>query len=138
MIVLGGIEGREGHDFGNDWTRIDLGCGKLRDVGFGDLFLFVRGVEDRRAILRAGVRTLTVELRGVVDHGKIDHQKLAVGDLGRVVDDADGFGVSGDAQADRFVAGRFYKAAGISRGGRGYTFYMLEYALYAPEASAGK
>ena len=44
-------------------SRIHAGLVELRDVGFGDLLLRVVGVEDGRAILRAGVRTLAVQLR---------------------------------------------------------------------------
>jgi len=81
VVILGWIKGLEGDNFGDDRPRIDLGGGELSDVGFRNTFLFVRSIENRGAVLRTGVRPLSVQLRGIMNHGKIDHQQLAVGDL---------------------------------------------------------
>ena len=51
---------------------------KLGNISFRDAFLFVIAVKDDRAILRAGVRLLTIELRGVVNHGEEDFEERRV------------------------------------------------------------
>ena len=50
----------------DDRTRINLRRLELRDAGLGDLRLRLVLRENLRAILRAGVRSLAVELRWVV------------------------------------------------------------------------
>src|SRR6202022_3771556 len=60
VIGLGRIESFQRPDLGHDRLLVDL-CGvELRDIGLGDFLLLVAGGEDRRAILRARVRTLAV------------------------------------------------------------------------------
>src|SRR5216683_6866250 len=73
VIVLGAKEGFEGHDLGDNFPGIDLGGIELLDVGAGDALLFLIGIENGRAILRAVVRPLAIELRGVVRDGEKDH-----------------------------------------------------------------
>ena len=58
---------------------------ELLDVGLGDAALLVARVEDRRAVLRADVAALAVDLRRVVGDGEVDAQQLAVSDAPRVV-----------------------------------------------------
>ena len=66
MVALGGIEGLEGLDFRDDGPGVDLCSIELCDVSLGDALLFGNGVEDRGAVLGAGVRTLAIPLRGIV------------------------------------------------------------------------
>src|ERR1700682_1569480 len=74
-------------DLRHDRLLVDF-CGvELRDIGLSNLLLLVGSGEDRRAILRAAVRALPVQLRRVVRHREEDLQDLAVADLLRVVFD---------------------------------------------------
>src|SRR6185369_6946818 len=91
----------------------------------------------RRAILRAGVRALAVQLRRVVHDGEEDLQDLAVADLLRIVLDLDRLGVSGRAGADHGVVRGHLAAAGIAGHGVEHASGVLVYALHAPEAAAG-
>src|SRR6185295_9665705 len=69
VIALRVIETLELVDACDDRFAEQAGLVELRDVGGRDLFLPVVRIEDRRTILRAGIRPLPVELRRVVDHG---------------------------------------------------------------------
>src|SRR6266852_1182370 len=103
MVVLGGIESLEGLDLRDDRPGVDLCSVELRDVGLRDALLLRAAVEDRGAVLGASVRTLAIPLRGIVRDREKNHQELAVGELRRIVGDADRFGVAGDAHAHTFV-----------------------------------
>lgn len=70
---------------------------------FGDGFLLVVVVEDARAVLGSAVWTLGVEGCGVV-HAVEEFEELAVGDLGWVVVELDGFGVASTSTANTSVA----------------------------------
>src|SRR5271155_347560 len=60
VIGLGGIKSFQCDHLSHDRRRVNFGLVELRDVRFGDPLLFVVGVENRRTILGAGVRSLTV------------------------------------------------------------------------------
>src|SRR5260370_26348002 len=93
MIALSRVEGLEGLDFCDDGPGVSLRSIKLRDVGSSDALLLRAGVEDGGAVLRAGVRTLAIPLRGIVRDGEKNHQELAVAELRWIVGDAYGFSV---------------------------------------------
>ena len=80
VVGLGRIERLQRHDRRHDRPREDLRVSQLLDVRRRDLLLLVVDVEDRRAILRAVVRPLPIQLRRVVRDGEEDLQQLAVGD----------------------------------------------------------
>src|SRR6476646_1567504 len=137
MVGLGWVEGLEGNDLGNDGLRIDL-CGvELGNVGLGNFLLLAVRIENRRAVLRAVVGALVVELSRVVGDGKKDHQNLAVGNLGRIKNYLYGFGVPGRSCADILVVGGVCRAAGVAGSGGAHAFQMLENSLNAPKAAAG-
>src|SRR5258706_5277753 len=96
VVILGGVEGLELFHGGDDGIVEGLGVVELFDVGLGYLFLFFALIEDRGAVLGALVGALAIFGGGVVG-GEEDAQELAIGDLRRVVGDADGFGVTGVA-----------------------------------------
>src|SRR5262249_28238219 len=75
--------------------------------------LLGRVVEDRRAVLRAVVRSLTVELRGIVQLPERVEQ-LIVGYFLRIVGELHDFRVSGSVRADIFVRGIVERAAQIT------------------------
>src|SRR6266403_4383119 len=81
MIGLRRIKRFQRADLGHDRLLVDLGGVELGDIGLRNLLLFVAGGKDRRAILRAGVRALAVQLRRVVHDGEEDLQDLAIRNL---------------------------------------------------------
>src|SRR5258706_14753000 len=81
MVALGGIESLEGLDFRDDGPGVDLRGVELRDIGLSYALLLCTGVENRGAVLGAGVRTLAIPLRGIVRDGEKNSQELAVGEL---------------------------------------------------------
>ena len=72
--------------------------------------LFGRMGEDHRPVLTADVRTLAVDLGGIVKLEKFAHQ-LFIPDLGRIIGDLDGLGMAGPPGGYGFVVGRFGRAA---------------------------
>ena len=60
VVILGGVEGLERDDLGDDELRINFCRVELRNVGFGDFLLLLVRIEDGRAILSAVVRALAV------------------------------------------------------------------------------
>src|ERR1700676_1266960 len=114
VVVLGGVEGLEGDDLRDDGLRINFCSVELRDISFGDFLLPLVRIENGRAVLRAVIRALAIELSGIVPDGKKDHENLAVGNLGWIEDDFHGFGVAGFAGADISVMGGLCRAAGIA------------------------
>ena len=88
--------------------------------------------------MRSDVRTLAVELRGVVHDGEKDAQQGAEADDGGVVDDFDGFGVAGVHGRDGAIDGRGFVAAGVTDGCLDDSLDALEDGLRAPEAASGE
>ena len=109
---------------------------ELREVGFGDTRLFGRGRKNRRAVLRADVRPLPIELGGIVRDGEVNLQDLAIRDLARVEGDLYRFGVAGRSGADDLVLCRALIAAGVARDGAGHTCDVLKHSLHTPETAA--
>ena len=136
VIILRRIERLQRHHLGHDRLGKHFGFVELRDVRFRDLLLLVVAVENHRAILRAIVRPLPVQLRGIVGHREKHPQQFSIGDLRRIVCNLHRFGVAGFAGADDFIFRGLGLAARISRSRAGYTFYVLEDRLDAPETSA--
>ncbi len=81
MVGLGVVETLQRHHLRHNGIGKHFGRIELRNVGGADLPLFFAGIEDCRAIRRSNVRSLTIELRRVVNDGKENLQKLAVRDL---------------------------------------------------------
>src|SRR5436305_12543580 len=96
MIVLRRPEFVGIFDRGDD-RLVDAGL-RARDRFIGLLFLHIVGREDRRAILRADVVALAVELGRIVRREE-DVEQVAVIELRGVEADADRLGVPGIATA---------------------------------------
>lgn len=93
VIVLGGVEGLERFDGGDDWVAPDFGVGDfLHDFHRPLSFFFVRDENDR-AVLGAEIGPLLVQRGGVVDREKDAEQVFRLDD-GRVVSDFDDFGMA--------------------------------------------
>src|ERR1044072_8438810 len=105
MVVLGRVELVEWNDLCDEGRVTHARCIHLCDDLLGRLALLGAMVEDRRAVLRAHVRALTVQGRRVV-YGEEDFEKFAVGDGRRVEGYLHDFGVAGRALADLPVRGR--------------------------------
>src|ERR1700730_508140 len=138
MVILGGIEGIETHHLGCDRPAKDLRWIELVDVGLGDPLLFRGSVKDCRAILRAFVRSLTIQLCRVMRDGEVHLKQLAVGNARWIVDDLDSFGVSGPTRADRLVLGRTGSASRVSRSGAHDSLDVLEHGLDTPKAASSE
>ncbi len=96
--------------------------------------------EDRRAILCADIRALSVQSGWVMACPEGFEQRV-IADLRRVKDDLDGFGMAGGSGADFFVGGGVFCAAHAAhiadlRGDDARQF--LECRLDTPKASGGE
>ena len=87
MIVLRLVEFRQRLQRGHDRRGEQLVPLDLLDIGLGYRLLRVVAVEDRRAVLRALVVALPVELRRIVGDGEEQLEDLAVAEAARVVGD---------------------------------------------------
>ena len=89
VITLGRIEGFESNHLSDDGFLEDLSCVELGDVAFDDLLVFLISIEDHGAVLRAGVRSLAVELCRVMRNGEEDLQQATQSDLGWIINNLD-------------------------------------------------
>src|SRR5271166_223899 len=80
MVLLGGVKMRQRHHLGDDWPGKSLAPLKPGDIGLRLALLLFVGVEDYRAVLGPGIRTLPVELGRVVSNKKENPQQLIVRD----------------------------------------------------------
>src|SRR5205807_2444104 len=113
MVVLRLVEGLRRRHLGDDRVAPDPGGRQVPDHLLGGGLLGVAVVEDRRAILRALVRTLPVE-RGRVVHREERVEDLPERDDLRVEGDLDRLGVPGAPRAHLTVRGIRHGAAGIA------------------------
>ena len=84
MVALRRIKSFQRIYAGDNRARKRMGAIQLRDVSFGNALLILIGIENGGSILCAGIGSLAIQLRGIVDHGKCDLQYLPVGNGGRV------------------------------------------------------
>jgi len=98
VIGLSRIERLQRHDLGHDGAREHFRCVELRDVSLCNPLLLVVAVENRRAILRAIVRTWRLSCVGSCATEKT-LAEVSVSDLRRVVDDLHRLGMAGLARA---------------------------------------
>ena len=78
VVSLGGIKGFQRDHLSHNGTREDFGLVQLRDVRLGNSLLLIAVIENGRAILAAGVWSLTVQLRGIVRDREEDLKKLSI------------------------------------------------------------
>ncbi len=79
MVLLGPPEGGGGDDLGGDGLTVGSGGVELGDAGSGLGGLLVGVGEDDAAVLRSEVRTLAVDLGGIV-HGEEGVEQRLVGE----------------------------------------------------------
>src|SRR5204863_8446379 len=111
VVALSTVEALQGRNLSNDATLKHFRIVQLRDISIRNPLLIVTEIKDRRAIRRAYIWPLPVELRGIVGHGKEDAQQVAVGNFGGLVNHFNGLGMTG-----RF---RRYPVVGCSFSGAG-------------------
>src|SRR3954471_4260714 len=138
VIRLGWIERPQRGYLGGERGGKYFLLSQLRDIVLGYALLLVVGIEDRRAVLRSLVRTLAVQLRGIVRNREKHSQQFTVCNLRRIEDHLNGLGVAGLAGADDFVFGSFGASARVARRRADHSLNVLEYGLHTPEAAAGK
>ena len=112
----------------------------LFEVGFGcagELFLRSIREKDGAPVLGTNVGALPVERGGIVVVPE-DVEELGVGDLFRIVSDADGFGVAGAVGADVLVGRILGGTAGIADFGDEDTFGLAEGFFDAPKATSSE
>src|SRR6185437_1444360 len=103
MILFGRVKRLKWDHLSHNRMPEHMSLIELLDVSLGHLLLLGAYVEDCRTILRALVRPLAVQFRGVVGNGEKDLQQLPVSDARRVVRDPYGFGVPVSARAHRLI-----------------------------------
>ena len=138
VVAFGGPELLERHHLSHDFTIIFLRSIDLGDGGFEGFFLFRRAVENDRAVLRAGVRSLAVQLRGVVRGGEEDVGQLLIADYFGVVVNLHRFGVAGGFFSHLLVGGISLGAAGIAAHHLLHAFYLFKRFFLRPETAAGE
>src|SRR5262245_35301172 len=94
MVFLGGIESPELRHLGHDRLTEHLSVLKLLDVSFRDPLLLGVFPEDCRTVLFTPIRTLPVQLGGIVSDREKYLEKLPVGKLRRIEGNLDRFRVS--------------------------------------------
>src|SRR6266850_296079 len=98
VIVLGGVKLAQRFERSGDRPREGMLLVERTNLGFRGPLLVVVGMENGRAILRANVVPLAVELRRVVSIEKYVEQSV-VADLGRIIRNSDRFDMSRIAAA---------------------------------------
>src|ERR1700683_5214618 len=137
VVFLGTIELRCGYDLRDDRPLEDARLSERRHclARFGYLCGVVE--ENSRAILRAVIGPLAIELRGVVALEE-NRQQLLVGNLVWIEFDLDRFGVAGRIRAHFLVRRILGVAADIADGRRGDALHLPERVLDAPETARCK
>src|SRR5262245_13083787 len=122
-----------GNDFGDCLARPQTGSIDVGNRVFGDAFLLIARVEDRRAIAGADVVALAVARARVVDLEE-EFEQLPVADARRVEEDLDRLGVPRVIAISRVGVA----AAGVSDPRRQNAVLAANEVLRAPEAAAGE
>ena len=137
VISLGLIEMIERFDFGDDGRGELAGLVQLTDEAFGLLSLRVAGIENDRAVLRAGIIALAVKGGGIVRREK-DDQEIAIGDQGWVEFDARAFGVAGSAATNIAIGGVRGVPASVTRRDSKNSIEVFEHSVRAPETASAE
>src|SRR5665213_290731 len=114
VIALGVVEILRRLHLGDDLARIRLGLRELIDVRLRRVLLRIARIPEHRAILRAVIRALVIELGRIGGHGEEGAQEIRVRHLRRIEGDAYGLGVAGAARAHLFVARILQRTASVT------------------------
>ena len=135
MIALGLKPFPERRYFGDNRSTPDIGCPLARRREMLPL-RFIR-IKHGRAILRTRIRTLAVELAGIMK-GKEDVEDDGLRNDGLVEGDGNRLGVAGAARADRLVVRGGRLSPGVAGNDCGYTLKNAVNSIQAPETTAGE
>src|SRR5690348_15010087 len=138
VVILSTIETLQGRNLSNDASLKEFRIVQLRDISIRNPLLVITDIEDRGAIRRADIWSLAVELRGIVSHGKEDAQKLAVGNFRGIVNDFNGFGMTGRFRRNLVVGCGCGGTASISSRSMDNAFHSFKNCLCAPKTAASK
>ena len=114
MIIFRRIKFIECGDFRDDRPVVNFGFRDFFDDLFGNAFLLVRMIKDRRTIRTADVVSLPIERRRIVNREK-DAQKIGKRKLLRIEFDLCDFGVAGRFRTNLRVCRIFRMSARIAR-----------------------
>src|SRR5438552_16251834 len=134
MIVFRLVERRRRSDLGHDRARKLSARRQLRLRLLGDSLLLVAVIENRRTVLGADVRALTVQRRRIVILPE-DVEQLLVRHLRRIVDELNHFGVSRASAAHILIGRVLERPAEITDGRVLHTVYVAKGRLDSPEAA---
>src|SRR6267143_646272 len=136
VIGLGFVPGPGRSDFRHDRIDIELlfchGCDHL----LGNLLLLRCMVENCRAVLCAGIMTLPVERRRIVDD-KQHFKQLAIAADNGIERDTDRFCVTSPAATHSFIRRMIYLTTNIAGLDRYHTLHLVIDRFEAPKAAAG-
>jgi hypothetical protein len=137
VVFLRWVELAGGSDFGCDRLAVPLAGLKIGFGLFGDGFLLWRVSENGRTVLLAKVRSLAIDLSGIV-HVPEGVDERFVFDFGWIKGDLDDFGMTGLVGADIFVRRIFGVAVAVADDGILYALNHTEFHFDAPETASGK
>jgi hypothetical protein len=124
-------------------SRLDLRHDRARKAsapvdfffrGFRHRFLFGRMIKNRRTILRADIRPLSIQRRWIMVRPE-DIEQLFVTNLCRIEFDFDHFGVTGLVAANIFVARIVFCSAGVANRCCCYAFEISKDFFHAPKTA---
>src|SRR4029453_8612846 len=135
VLVLGlGLPERSGRrHLGDHLARPQAGGFDVGDRVLGGLLLRVGEVEDGRPVARSDVVALPVQRGRVVDLEE-ELEQVPVGDLARVEDDLDRFGVAAVVPVGRVG----HVTPGVADPGRDHAGELADEILHPPNTAAGE
>lgn len=137
VIVLGAPEGCSWNNLSDDLSR-EAPRGLQLVFHFRGDSLLLWGVEEHDAtILRAVIRPLAIELRGVVKLEEFFDQ-LFVRHLRRIEREMHDFSMTSAVGADILVGGFVESSAHVANGGFGNTRNLGESSFYSPKTAGAK
>ncbi len=134
MVVLGGVKDGGGYKLRRHGVALLPESG---DELFRHGLLCVILIKNGGPVLRAHIRALPINLRGIVDF-KEQLGEFLVGNLGRIIRHAHGFGVARASRAHVLVGGVGRASAGVAGLGIADARHGLKGILHAPEAAPGE
>lgn len=137
VVVLRRVEVLVGLDGGDDGFGENVVFVELIFVVLGAFLLGVVMVEDDAAVLGTLVVALAVQSGGVVGLPE-NLEQFVEGDLGRVVDDLAGFGVTGRTRGYLLIGGVHDVPPAVAGSHLEHAVQLLEDGLGTPEATRAK
>src|SRR6266851_3534126 len=135
VIFLGRIKSFERNDLRDNGLPEYSGRVQLLDIRLADPLLVLRRKKNCRAILRAMVGPLLVQLCGIMCDGKEHLQDLPERNLRRIKNYFDSLRVPRPSRAHFFIRRRIRRSSRIAGSGAKDALQSLKHGLNSPEAS---